>query len=311
MAEKRYDSPNRLTERMVRNEDIFCSLLFDHSNSTIRVVDFRGGNFQTKHAYLEGVLRKEGMRKLFTLIERDDMNGWQRVGYAREGTIPGYYKRSDAYVMSRLYEEDAPRVSAAEDASEKKELVAEIKEFAAQISGQKGSGIKTEPVDDSEVVDLIRHEQKAAAQRAGKGKKTGRGKKGRKGRAASKIELPVFSQFSREVERYYFASHNRRTKQSNVFGAEYQDCFGNAKVDVFFSPTNRSERSLARFGLNAFVEWLGELGAVATFSLVRGDDLEMNAVYAGAGFRNSGLLRHHFLSDDGPLDALLWTRKLN
>ena len=80
---------NRLVERMVRNESIFCSLLFDRANRTLRVVDFRGGNFQSKHNYLEQVLVSEGMRKIFTLIERDDMNGWQRVGYHREGSIPG------------------------------------------------------------------------------------------------------------------------------------------------------------------------------------------------------------------------------
>jgi hypothetical protein len=91
---------------MVRNEDIFCSLLFDSGNRTVRVVDFRGGNFQSKHTYLEHVLMTEGMRKIFTLIERDDMNGWQRVGYSREGSIPGYYKRSDAYIMSKIYDED-------------------------------------------------------------------------------------------------------------------------------------------------------------------------------------------------------------
>ena len=39
---------NGLTERMVRNESIFCSLLFDQRNRTLRVIDFRGGNFQSK-----------------------------------------------------------------------------------------------------------------------------------------------------------------------------------------------------------------------------------------------------------------------
>ena len=30
---------NRLVERMVRNESIFCSLLFDRTNRTLRVVE--------------------------------------------------------------------------------------------------------------------------------------------------------------------------------------------------------------------------------------------------------------------------------
>lgn len=311
MAERKKRSFHRLSERMVRNEDIFCSLLFDHGNRTIRVVDFRGGNFQTKHSYLERVLLADGMRKIFTLIERDDMTGWHRVGYLREGTIPGYYKRSDAYIMSRIYDEDWDGAAESEDLPERKAFIADVKNLGKDLAELKGSGLKTELVAEEEVVGILKAE---AARMTEKAKKSAKGKK-TKGAARTKvivppIEDPIFQQFSRETDIHYFLCQNRRTKQANLIGAEYQDCFGNAKVDLFFSPNTKSELSIARHGLMTFIDWLGEIGAVAIFALVRADDLEHNALYHSAGFRNTGWLHRQMLTKSGPVDKILWTRKL-
>lgn len=315
MTDSTQGSKKRLVERMVRNDDIFCSLLFDPLNLTIRVVDFRGGNFQTKHNYLERVLMAEGMRKIFTLIERDDMNGWQRVGYIREGTIPGYYKRSDAYIMSRIYDEDWSNALAGEDLPERKALLAEIKNLAKGLADLKGSGVRCETVTEEEALELIKAEIDRLTGKSPKGKK------GKKAKAAQpppkgadityeQPSIPVFPQFSRETENYYFHAVNRRTKGMNLLGAEYQDCFGNAKVDIYFSPTARADRAIARQGLLSFVDWLAAIGAVAVFSLVRAEDVEKNAIYASAGFRNSGWMNRQLLGRNATADQILWTRKL-
>jgi len=322
MTDKRKRRTNTLTERMVRNDDIFCSLLFDQDNGTLRVVDFRGGNFQTKHNHLEKVLLTEGMRKIFTLIERDDMNGWQRVGYHREGTIPGYYKRSDAYIMARIYDADWDGSQQSEDLPERKALLSEIKTLGKEISELGVTGVKKEQVTGEEARVLLRQEidrmaSKARSERdkASKGK-SGKGAKKKKSVPPPRripdrsIDLPIFPQFSREVESYYFCAQNRRTKLLNVYGAEFQDCFGNAKVDVFFSPVTRAERAVALDGLNYFVEWLYGVGAVALFSLVRADDMDKNALVAAAGFRNSGWLNRQTVDSDRFVDLILWTRKL-
>jgi hypothetical protein len=328
MADSKKHATKRLVERMVRNDDIFCSLLFDHQNRTIRVIDFRGGNFQTKHNYLERVLMAEGMRKIFTLIERDDMNGWQRVGYIREGTIPGYYKRSDAYIMSRIYDEDWDSAQAGEDLPERKNLLGDVKGLARGLSELKGAGVKTEQVTEEEALKLITVEidrltgkpAKGKAAKKGKGAKGAKGAKGGKAGAKAgakqpvvkyaKPTIPVFKQFSRETDCYYFMATNRRTKGTNVFGAEYQDCFGNAKVDIYFSPVARSDRAIARQGLISFIDWLAAIGAVAVFSLVSAVDVEKNAIYASAGFRNSGWMNRQLLGEGAPKDQILWTRKL-
>jgi hypothetical protein len=307
MAEQKKRNSNRLHERMVRNDDIFCSLLFDSSNRTLRVVDFRGGNFQTKHNYLERVLTADGIRKVFTLIERDDMTGWQRVGYMREGTIPGYYKRSDAYIMGRIYDDDWDGVPESDDGPERKNLFNDIRNLAKEMGDAPASGMRAEHIAEEETLDLLRAECNRLSQKAP-------AKKG-KGAAALQIpplvdELPLFRQFSREIEYHYFVCQNRRTKQLNMFGAEYQDCFGNAKVDVFFPPLAKGDYGIARFGLLSFIDWLLGIGAVTVFSLVRVDDLPLNALYASAGFRNTGYLNRQVVTPAGPVDQILWTKKL-
>ncbi|MDD5309493.1 MAG: hypothetical protein PHU25_19425 [Deltaproteobacteria bacterium] len=308
---------NRLIERMVRNDDIFCSLLFDHDNRTLRVVDFRGGNFQTKHAYLEKVLTTESMRKIFTLIERDDMHGWQRVGYQREGGIPGYYKRSDAYIMSRIYDPDYDGSKVMTDESpERKTFLTDVKTLGKEIAEGHITGIKGDIVSEAEAYELLVEEQKrieikADATRKAKGQTGGAKSRSRRGSATDLApSLPLFRQFSREVEYYNFVVQNRRTRQVNVFGAEYQDCFGNAKVDVYFSPQTKPDQLLAREGLNAFVDRLALFGAVTIFALVRQGDIPMNALFMGSGFRNTGWLTRQTATSQGYADQILWTRKL-
>jgi len=298
---------NQLTERMVRNENIFCSILFDRSNRTLRVVDFRGGNFQIKHEFLEQMLIAEKMRKIFTLIERDDMNGWQRVGYQREGSIPGYYKRSDAYIMSRTYNADLeiePPVD--EESAENKKFLNDVKNLGKEISEQKPPSIQVKQVTEEEVTETIKKEFSRQRSKAGKSKKPA------PPAAVSELAAapPIFPQFSREVEYYYFVAENRRSKQSNVIGAEYQDCFGNAKVQLYFHPENKADQHVALVGLKKSIDYLTEIGAVSLFAVERADDLVGNAIYAALGFRSTGWMNKHLLTKKGPIDMVLWTRKL-
>ena len=320
MASTAYIGYRPLVEKIVRNEDIFCSLLFDYSNRTLRVVDFRGGNFQSKHTYLENVLMKEGMRKIFTLIERDDMNGWQRVGYHREGSIPGYYKRSDAYIMSRIYDEDFDiKTAVGDDSLENKGILNDIKVVGKKLSESKDPGIKAEPISDIEAVKIINEE---LARRDSKSAKSGAKTKkvASKAKKASvqpqppeeepKLDGLVFPQFSREVEYFHFLIQNRRSKQTNVLSTEYQDCFGNAKVHFCLPVESKSDQNLAKAGLQQTVDQLLEMGAVSIFATVPAGDNKSNEVYAGCGFRNSGWLNRQLLMPEGALDVILWTRKL-
>lgn len=317
-----------LVERIVRNEDIFCSLLFNREQRTLRVVDFRGGNFQSKHEYLERILMEEGLRKIFTLIERDDINGWQRVGYHREGAIPGYYKRSDAYIMSRIYDADFdPKEPQGEDAVENKNHIADIKTIGKKLADLREPSISINLLSEAEAYDIVREELKRTETKTKKSKppkaaakatkKTAKGAKAtKKSKTAVPASLPkklagnLFPQFSREVEYIHFHIQNRRTKQSNIISTEYQDCFGNAKVHFAISLETRPDQNLAKAGLAQAVDQLMEQGAVSIFSTVPSDDVALNAVFAALGFRNTGWMNRQTIIPSGPQDVILWTKKL-
>ncbi|MBN2341699.1 MAG: hypothetical protein JXX29_09770 [Deltaproteobacteria bacterium] len=304
--DKKNKQSKLLVEQMVRNDDIFCSLLYDEGNSTLRVVDFRGGNFQQKQDYLKRIQAAEGFRKIFTLIERDDMQGWQRCGYVREGSIPGYYRRSDAYIMGWLADDDWSPEEMEEESEERKEHLNQIRELAQEYETYKGTGFRAENITQEEIPELVDVERERVAS---KSKSTKKAKKATL--EVPSADEPLIMQFSRGVEYYYFSVQNKRTKQSNLFACEYQDCFGNAKIDLYFDTLkNKTDIALARFGLVSFVDWLAEIGTVAIFALVDVDNLEMNAVYASAGFKNSGWLHQQVGSGKKAKDQILWTTKL-
>jgi hypothetical protein len=318
MTSSGYIGYQPLVEKIVRNEDIFCSLLFDYTNRTLRVVDFRGGNFQSKHSFLEGVLIKEGMRKIFTLIERDDMTGWQRVGYHREGSIPGYYKRSDAYIMSRIYDADFDaKYPQGEDLSDNKGMLNDIKVVGKKLTESKDPNIKVEPISDVEVIQTIDEELARRETKLPKGAAKAK-KMSVKPRKAvpdsyeddTQIDGLIFPQFSREVDYFHFLIQNRRTKQTNVLSTEYQDCFGNAKVHFCLPIESKADQNLAKIGLQQAIDQMLEMGAVSIFATVPAGDAKGNEVYAGTGFRNSGWMSRQLLMPEGPLDVILWTKKL-
>ena len=293
---------------MVRNDDIFCSLLLDHVNRTIRVIDFRKGNHQHKHDYLESVLVAVGMRKIFTLIELADVRGWKRVGYIREGTVPGYYRRSDAYIMSRIYDEDWEGAPTEDHSSERNAFLGDVTAKGEELFELKGAGIMSEQVEEAEALCAIEEE---LARMTKKSERTERGKGNpRRLRSARASATPLFGQFNRGIEHFYWIARNRRTKQLNVYKVEYQDCFGNAKISMYFTPKTRGGQTVARRGLNDLIDWLSGIGAVAIFALVRADDPEQNTIYASVGFRNSGWMNRQLLTDRDPVDQVLWTKKL-
>jgi hypothetical protein len=299
---------NRLVERVVRNDDIYCSLLFDHDSRTLRVVDFFGGNFKIKQNYLDQVLIDEGMRKVFTLIELAEVAGWRRIGYLREGTIPGYYKRSDAHIMSRIYDEDWSGSPGREAIDQRSSFLAGVAAGGNELAAQPVGAIESELAESPAARAAIRAELARLRAKSTHNKRAP-GKRARPApvpRGAS----PLFRQFNRNTECYYWIAQHRRTKQRNVFGVEYQDCFCNAKINMYFTPDTRTGRTVARKGLGDFVDWLDALGAVAIFALVRADDLEQNTIYAAAGFQNAGWLSRQLLTNGSAVDQVLWTRKL-
>nr|NIS41375.1 hypothetical protein [Desulfuromonadales bacterium] len=56
------------------------------------------GALPAKRLYIQSVATQENVEKVITLVEKDEVSSWTRVGFVREGTIPGFYKRSDGHL---------------------------------------------------------------------------------------------------------------------------------------------------------------------------------------------------------------------
>lgn len=85
-------------ELKFRNAELYLSLWLDRRMRNIRVIDFRAGNFAAKRLFIDSVARREGAEKIFTVVERDEVRSWVKVGFRRQAVIPGFFRRSDGYL---------------------------------------------------------------------------------------------------------------------------------------------------------------------------------------------------------------------
>jgi hypothetical protein len=267
---------------MLRSEHVFMCLLRNRRHNHIRVIDFRTGNFPVKKMFVNNVVQREGVHKVFTLIERDEVSGWQRLGFSKEGTIPGFYKRSDAYVMAKLFDDG----EIADESYDEKSVVQNAKKSAKEILELKIPACRIKVVD---VDDALKVRAKAPKARR---------------------RLTAFDPFGRHGDRLLLHTATRRGGHENVIGAEYQDCFGNAHIEMLFSPNTNSEVAVAFAGLQQMLTVLVDRGVVSTFAFARVDQDRLNGLYAAAGFRRTGLLKHQARNGKSYVDEVLWSRKL-
>jgi len=281
MVEK--EKSEAVRQIMLRSEHVFMCLLRNSTHNHIRVIDFRTGNFPVKKVFINSVVQEERVHKVFTLIERDEVSGWQRLGFVKEGTIPGFYKRSDAYVMSKVFEDGSASVD--EDYDEKV-VIQNAKKLGKELTESKIPACRIRVVDLDGALKIR--------------------KKAPKGRH----RLTNFDPFGRHGDRLLLHAATRRGGHENVLGAEYQDCFGNAHFELLFAPSTQAELAVAYAGLQQMLTVLADRGVVSVFAFARAGQEMLNGLYAAAGFRRTGLLGHQAKEKDGYADEVLWSRKL-
>ena len=88
---------NPIEERVIRRGELDMRLVINRSHGHLRFMDFRVGNYEAKRDLLDQVARQEGLRKIFTLVEKQDSNGWRTMGFIREGVYPGFFRTADAF----------------------------------------------------------------------------------------------------------------------------------------------------------------------------------------------------------------------
>jgi len=276
---------------------ISLCLLVNRRARTMRIIDFRSGPSPAKRLVVTAWARREGIERMYTLVERDECATWVRMGFAREGNIPFFYKRSDAHVLGALV---SPEVSEEDDTERSGTRLAlgadghDVEtERAYQAARKVGKeleplprlAVKVQPARDADVIKAV-----AAATRAGRA-------------------LTGFERFGRDGARSTFTC-TARGGLALVASVEVQQCFDHGFLELLTSPRTEKETALARASVGQICDELTARGHVGCFSLSPVDDAQLGAVFVANAFRKTAVLRRHALVGGRRVDTFLWSRKL-
>jgi hypothetical protein len=296
-------------ELFFQNDAVSLCLLINRRARTMRVVDFRAGPSHAKRLFVQSLAEREGVEKVYTLVERDEVQTWQKLGFAREGSIPAFYKRSDAFLLGcsvrsrvapRRHADEIPlesemRLAVAPPTGEHTPLSVGQERMERTLAAAKRllrDGAE-KGVVHAKVVDLEEAEARKAVSAAV-----------RNGRA-----LTAFEPFGRDVERRYFSVTTRGGFEL-VASTESQACFGNAFLELLVPPRSDPEKSATVGAVRALCDHLLSEGVVSCFSLAPSDDVSLAAAFLQNGFRRTGLLAEHLVVGNQRKDAILWSRKM-
>jgi hypothetical protein len=291
--------PTHVQEMFVQNETVSLCLLVNRRTKTMRVIDFRAGPSHAKRIFVLKLAKREGMEKVYTLVERDEVSTWVKLGFKKEANIPGFYKRSDAFILGcsvreaelepprMMFEDDdepaPPEPSAAHDRAEKTLVVAK----------KHNKELLDRPLPVTKFALAKESDARRAVDRALRG-----------GRA-----LTAFEPFGRDVERRWFAVTGRGGFEL-VGSTESQSCFGNAFLELLSAPKTEAERLATVSALRTICDKLTADGVVSCFSLCPSDDVALATAFVYNGFRRTGLLENHAMVGDKRKDAIIFSRKL-
>jgi hypothetical protein len=313
MAAKAWGSQQKSVEEVFfQNDAVSLCMMIHRRSKTMRVIDFRAGPSSAKRMFVMSMAQREGMEKVYTLVERDEVSTWAKMGFAREGNIPGFYKRSDAFLLGASV--------AARRSSEMRISLRDRKppeEAHVDIDGEE---VEEEPVDTTAhdfAERTIVHAKKRAKELVGKplpaAKVAAISEADAKKRSATALKagraLTAFEPFGRDVQREYFLVTAKGGFEL-VASTESQACFGNAFLELLTPPKTEAERLATVSGLRALCDLMLGRGIVSCFSLAPSDDLPMATAFAFNGFRRTGLLQNHQVVGSDRKDAILWSKKM-
>ena len=317
MAAKAWGIQQKAVEEVFfQNEAVSLCLLVNRRARTMRVVDFRAGPSHAKRLFVLSLAQREGVEKAYTLVERDEVATWVKLGFAKEGTIPGFYKRSDAFLLGCVVpppgrakvldrapvvdDDDEPpsqsgmRIAAASPSAGVPMTAAQELMERTILTAKKS--LKDGPEKAPPVAKIAPISEAEARKAVAAALKSGRA-------------LTAFESFGRDAERRYFLATARGGFELCA-STESQACFGNAFLELLQSPRTEVEKAGTNGALKAFCDRLLAEGVVSCFSLAPSDDLALATVYLQNGFRRTGLLLDHLMVGGERKDAIIWARKL-
>lgn len=269
-----------------RSDNAFLCLLLNRRTKQIRVIDFRAGALPAKRLFIQSVAQREGVEKVILLVEKDEVSSWTRVGFVREGQVPGFYKRSDGHLVGCVIGERTASIEISEEAQK-------TAERTINAAKKLGDGIE-DPVKGVTVQEVDRETAEEARDAVW---------------AKRSDAYGCFDAFGRDAARMYVEVTSKKTKP-NYLSAEFQDCFGHSLIEILRVPRTEHEVQAAAAGLQWLNDYLKAKEIVSAFAFAPVDNLELATIFLSCGYRKTGLLAKGALCGDKRSDAVLWTRKL-
>ncbi len=300
MAATTQGSTQAVDELLFHNDSVSLCLLVNRRNRTLRVIDFRAGPTAAKRNFVVATAKREGVEKVFVLVERDEVITWMRLGFSREGCIPGFYKRSDAWLMGAVVADVGPmRAQGVYDDEDIDDGVDQPSPatLSANKVCEKARRLATELVRKSlpptKLAPLKRDAANKAVVEAQKAERA----------------LTAFEPFSRDAERIAHVISGRGGFEL-VVSHEIQPSFGSAFFELLTGPRDDAESLLTVSALRTFSSKLVEVGAVSAFTLAPANDLALSTCLWASGFRNSAVLASHVVVGGKRRDAIVWAKRL-
>lgn len=278
--------PPIVEELHFRSDNAFLCLLLNRRTKQIRVIDFRAGALPAKRLFIQSVAQREGVQKVLILVEKDEVSSWTRVGFVREGTVPGFYKRSDGHLVGCVIGERTASIEVSDAVQKTVERTVNAARKNAKDFPDTIKGVSVKIIDEAEA-----HSARDAVWSKGD------------------RPLGAFDNFGRDAARLYVSATPKKGKP-NFLSAEFQDCFGHSLIEVLRAPKDDAEVMTVTAGLHTLNEDLKAREIVSAFMFAPYDNVELATAFVAAGYRKTGLLAKGVLCNGERTDAILWTRKL-
>ncbi|MEZ4383255.1 MAG: hypothetical protein R3A79_18145 [Nannocystaceae bacterium] len=263
-----------------RKGDIDFCFLLNRRHHNLRVFDYRVGNYQQKRDFFDRIAKAEGLRKVFTVVEKQDSKSWRSVGFSREGAIPGYFRTADAYIMSRVYTDDGdPIQGGAPKLNPPSMPTPNVKESGLS----KPRGLTSEFVKDEGELATITREYGPECN---------------------------YAPFRRGMFNPDIGLHAKLGRRDLWVGAETDSSFGHAKVDIITRPQKESDLPIVEHCLGVLLEELARMETASVFALCAADDLLSSQAFGELGFKVTARLTDHLFRDDEYVGAQVWHRRI-
>jgi hypothetical protein len=290
-------------ELLFQNDSVSLCLLVNRRHATVRVIDFRAGPTVAKRNFVLAAAKRERCEKIFTLVERDEVATWTRLGFTREGSIPAFYKRSDAWILGAVVADMRPltvdpTLGADDDDDDLTPAGPSTSVTTAERTIARAKRLAKAPEKTLPKVALAKAtaaEVKRALVAADK-----RG-----------TLLTGFEPFGRDVAPRPAFALTARGGFTLLASWEAQPAFSNALFELHAAPETEAERVATIASVRVVEARLAAEGMTSLFTLAPSDDVTMTSVFVACGYRRSAVLASHLAVGGARKDAIVWSKKFD